>query len=340
MRVILITGLLVSLILSSGCSKNENDPLGPDDNNAVTLKLTVNSAEEYYISLPEAKAVTITDHLLENAWDLHIDNLTNINVNGGSTAPGEVCAMLITGTSYTDFKTAPDGIYNTDTQNGGVIGDEWWDYNPATHIVTPKDQFYVIKAASGDYYKFQISESMFSSRTDGELSFKFEKLTAPAAPEMQDVSGRVRMAVFNLSVAEKSYFQFKKGDAVSVTDPANSQDWDIGSEYVTLNMNGGTSGSGLAGAIAYAATEFDSIKSAPADGYMSDDTTGGTSAIGDDWYDYNPVTHSLTVKDQSWVIRTALGKYAKLQFVKTEFASQNGGVVVIRFEYLEDGNIF
>ena len=339
MRILSIFGLILSLMIISGCSTNENDPVGPD-NGGATLKVTVNAAETYFVNLASGEEVMVADYLIEDNWDLRINNLTNITVNGGASAPGEAYVMLIENSDYAAMKTAPNGIYETDTQHGGVIGENWYWYDPSTHTVNPVEQFYVIKTGSGNYYKFQISESVFTSRTDGELSFKFEKISSPSAPEMQDVSGRVRMAVVELSTTQKSYFQLKKGQMVTVSDVANSTEWDFQTDYVTLNMNGGTSGSGVAGAIVNTVSPFDSIDTAPMDGYVVDDTTNGLSAIGDDWYDYDFVNHTLTAKSYTWLLKTATGKFAKMEFVKVAFSGQSGGVAVIRFEYLEDGNQF
>ena len=64
MRVFL--SLMVFLIFLSiiGCSKNENDPLSANEE-GMTLKLTVNNADVYYIRLQDLSAVEISDPL----WD-------------------------------------------------------------------------------------------------------------------------------------------------------------------------------------------------------------------------------------------------------------------------------
>jgi hypothetical protein len=131
-----------------------------------------------------------------------------------------------------------------------------------------------------------------------------------------------------------------KGEEVDVSNPSSSKDWDLSSDFVTISMNGGTSGSGQAGAIMDMETPMDSIAMAPGDGYMMDDSTNEKMAIGDAWYNYDFMTHSLSAHDYAWMLKTASGKYAKLEFVKTDFAGQSDGVVVIRFMYLESGNQF
>jgi hypothetical protein len=341
MRLVLTFSLMVLVFLISSCSTNENDPIVSDDPESDPILLTVNAAEIYHISLSQKKTVDVVDPLLENSWDICIDNLTHITVNGGSTAPGKVYVHKIETEDYSQVKAAPDGMYATDTQkNGAVIGENWYFYDVSTHSVSPLDYVYIIKTSEGEYYKFRISETVFTSRTDGELKILIDKVPAPAAPEFQDPSGRIRTAVFTLSADKITYFQLSKGEEVEITNPASSNEWDISSDFVTLSMNGGTSGPGQAGAILDQETVLDSISSAPVDGYVMDDSTQSKMAIGDAWYNYDFMTHSLSAYDYSWVLKTASGKYAKLEFVKTDFSGQSAGLVVIRFMYLESGNQF
>ena len=341
MRLVLIFSLAIFVLIMSSCSTNENDPIITDDPESDPIALTVNAAEIYHISLSQKKTVDVVDPLLENSWDISIDNLTHITVNGGSTAPGKVYVHKVETEDYSQVKAAPDGMYSTDTQkNGAVIGENWYFYDVSTHSVSPLDHVYIIKTSDGEYYKFRISESVFTSRTDGELKILIDKVPAPAAAEFQDPSGRMRTAVFTLSADKITYFQLSKGEEVEVANPASSNNWDISSDFVTISMNGGTSGSGQASAILDQETALDSIESAPAEGYVIDDSTNSKMAIGDAWYNYDFMTHSLSAHNYSWVLKTANGKYAKLEFVKTDFSGQTDGVVVIRFMYLESGNQF
>ena len=129
MRFLFTLGLSLGIMILAGCSTNENDPVGPD-NGGATLKVTVNAAETYFVNLASGEEVMVADYLIEDNWDLRINNLTNITVNGGASAPGEVYVMLIENSDYAAMKTAPDGIYETDTQNGGAIGENWYWCSP------------------------------------------------------------------------------------------------------------------------------------------------------------------------------------------------------------------
>lgn len=340
MRLVLTFSLVLLVMIMSNCSTNENEPLDPGTTGSDPISLTVNKAQVYYLSLSQKKQVAVVDSLLENSWDISINDLTNVTVNGGATAPGKVYIHKIETDNYGQITAAPDGMYNTDLHKNPVIGENWYDYNYSTHVVVPRDYVYIVKTTDGEYYKFKISESVFTSITDGELKILIDKVPAPAAPEFQSPSGRIRMALLTLSADKVTYFKLSSGEEVEISNPASSNDWDMSSDFVTISMNGGTSGPGQAGAIMDAETALDSIETAPIDGYVMDDTTNSKMAIGDAWYNYDFTTHSLSAHDYSWLVKTADGKYAKLEFVKTDFSGQSAGVAVIRFMYLESGNQF
>ncbi len=342
MRKFLLSIIAVGILMLSACSTNEN-PVEPTGQGA-TMKLTVTAGERYYIKFSEKSEVTIADYLMEDEWDIVIDNLTRIRVNGGATAPGKVHVLMLDGTDYDKLAKAPDLEYVTDTQDSYAIGEAWYFYNVNDHTVNPLDKIYVIKTADGAFYKFMITECVFSSRTDGEIKFRFDPVDAPAKPEYQDTHARVRYVKFSLSGAEKTYLNLKEGTEVAIGDQATSTVWDLYSDFVTIYTNGGTSGPGQGAGILYEATEFDSVNSAPQEGYVADDTLASPEskwAVGDSWFSYDFNTHSLSVNaDYTYVLRTADGRYAKLEFVAAEFYGQSGGMAVMRIEYLDYGTEF
>lgn len=330
--ILLIIGTI--LLLMIGCSGNENEPLSPEPGGA-TILVTVNASEIYYINLSQETEVDINDPLIESDWDFSIENLTNIKLNGGSTAPGAVYAKLIDGVEYADFSTAPNATYKTDTQNGNYIGENWYYYDISTHTVNPLDTYYVIKATDGNFYKFMISDAVFTSRTEGELTFKVQKINAPSSYDYESTISRVMTHKFPISSAGDSYFNLKQANTVDISDESTSMEWDFRSSYVTIQMNNGTSGPGSSGVIMYEDTEFDSVKAAPNDGYFIDDSTTTQYGIGDSWYTYDFTTHTLTVNQNVYVIDFNNGNYAKLAFLEKDFSGQTGGYAVIKFQYIE-----
>ena len=144
-----------------------------------------------------------------------------------------------------------------------------------------------------------------------------------------------------------SLFSFEKGESVSAAEMSTSN-WDFGMRLTTMLINSGSSGTGDAGVIIQNGI-FDEIPEAPESGYKTDET--GNLAVKDaDWYSYNPVTHTFAPKaGVVFIIRTAKGKYAKMEVIKADPTDDEGNVVVpptqptkirysIRYVYQEDGS--
>jgi hypothetical protein len=84
---------------------------------------------------------------------------------------------------------------------------------------------------------------------------------------------------------------------------------------------------------------FDSVAELPAAGYVA--AAGGRDslhpAIGK-WYDYNYVTHLLRSRAHVYAVRTADGRYAKLEILTYYCAGVGTGCVTFRFAYQGDGS--
>lgn len=338
MKLSSIIVLILSLFILFGCSTNENEPLEPEPA-GEPIKLTVTYDQIYYINFAEKAVVEITNHLLESDWDLSIEALTTIQLNGGSTAPGPVTAAKVEEISFEDVKSAPEVTYMTDDQNGGYIGDNWYYYDITTHTVNPLDHFYVIRATDGEFYKLKISDAVFTSRTDGELTIYIEKVSSPPSYEIQSTIGRTLISEVPLSTIEPIYYNLKDAKIVEVSDETTSMDWDIKTSYLTVQLNGGTSGPGSCAAVMYEDVQFDSLQTIPADGYVTDDSTDAL-AIGDSWWSYDPGTHTLNPLPNIYVIKTSDGHYAKLEFIAKDFSSQSDGKALIKLHYTESTGKF
>jgi hypothetical protein len=318
MKVFSTVVLILSFLIFMGCSTNENEPLAPDPP-GEPMTLTVNYDQVYYINLTDQAVVEVSDPLLENGWDLSIDLLTRIHLNGGSSAPGPVFASKIEGIAYEDVQDAPNVTYMTDDQNGGYIGDNWYFYDVTTHSVSPLDHFYVIRATDGDFYKFKIADAIFPSRTDGELTIFIEKVSSPASYETQSTVGRTLTAEITLSKVESIYFNLKDAKIVDVADGSVSMDWDIKTTYLTMQINGGTSGPGNCAAVMYEDVAFDSLETIPTDGFITDDSTS-----------------ALAIGPNVYVVKTIDGNHAKIEFIAKDFSSQAEGMAVVKLHYTED----
>ena len=79
---------------------------------------------------------------------------------------------------------------------------------------------------------------------------------------------------------------------------------------------------------------FDSVAEVPDNGYLNVIVQGDSShpAVGK-WYDYNYLTHLLRSKGHVYAVRTAAGRFAKLEILNYYCASVGTGCVTFRYAY-------
>lgn len=147
--------------------------------------------------------------------------------------------------------------------------------------------------------------------------------TAPPPPSVVTTSqdGVNETWIDATEYLEFVYLSLATGEQVTVADPLTSSDWDLGFERYLIASNGGVSGPGGVVAAALADQDFDSLLTAPAEGYVSDladdddENENPEYALGD-WFDYAEEDHAVTpTANLVYVIRAVSGTYYKWQFV-------------------------
>ena len=83
---------------------------------------------------------------------------------------------------------------------------------------------------------------------------------------------------------------------------------------------------------------FDQVRSVPADGYLANEGAAEprNPAIAA-WYQYGFFTHVLSPKPHVWAVRTADGRYAKLEMVGYYCPGPQPGCPTFRYVYQGDG---
>ena len=122
-----------------------------------------------------------------------------------------------------------------------------------------------------------------------------------------------------------------------VESPAGGE-WDLAFRRHDILVNGGEGFPGEGGAIALDSVSFDSLAEAPEAGYLG--SAGGrdsSSTAFDDWYDYGFTSHLLEPKPAVYAIRTADGRYAKLQILSYYCPEAVSGCVTFRYAYQGSG---
>lgn len=131
-------------------------------------------------------------------------------------------------------------------------------------------------------------------------------------------------------------FDFSRGSAVPVTDAGG---WDIAFRRFNVMTNGGRGFAGTAGVVDLGVVPFESVREAPATGYVTGDAgRDSTNAAIERWYDYGFTSHVLRTKGHVYAIRTADGRYAKLQILSYYCPGALPGCITFRYVYQGNGS--
>jgi hypothetical protein len=131
---------------------------------------------------------------------------------------------------------------------------------------------------------------------------------------------------------EWTFYSFERGTVVDGTvDP----EWDIAIQRFHLVTNGGPGYPGDGGALAVPA-EFDAVREAPADGYSVTEGRLADAPVNpalERWYTYSFFAHTLEPKPETYVIRTAEGRFAKLRVISYYCPEAVPGCFTFRYSY-------
>lgn len=131
-----------------------------------------------------------------------------------------------------------------------------------------------------------------------------------------------------------SYFDFSRG---AVVDDPEGTNWDLAFRRHSIIVNGGPGFTGRGGVLE-TTVPFDSLTTAPADGYVANRVRGDTvNTVTEDWYEYSWMSHILRPKPTTYVVRTADGNYAKLELLSYYCLGAIAGCVTFRYVYQGDG---
>ncbi len=309
----------------------EVDP--PDE-----VGLAVDASSEWTYLKIGAGVVTTTADALD--WDVGISR-TVFATNGGTSGPGLGGAAWAETSDFAAVETVSTfgfvedaelplpGPPGSGTISSNAILGEWYDYDPATHAVSPKNGVLLVRSADGaSYGKLQIL-----AYADGTYRLRLDPVVAEA-----------RTATFDLDASDGEawvHVAITNGAIVETSSASAELTWDIAFSRTRVRTNGGTSGVGDAAATE-ASSPFAEVSTAPTEGYVADEAlplpgppgsgTYSGNAVLNGWYDYDPMTHVLSVRDVAFVVRTARG-----DFVKLAVEAFDDGLYTLRVAYAGPG---
>ena len=134
------------------------------------------------------------------------------------------------------------------------------------------------------------------------------------------------------------YFNLSVGKVVNIKDPT-SLEWDLAFRRGKVITNGGaTNKFGRGAALNLGEIQFHEVLKAPRDKYVTDSRqkTESENKELNSWYKYNFLTHKLTARKNIYALKSAKGKFAKIQFLS--FYCGNGETGCIKLRYAYQGN--
>jgi hypothetical protein len=133
------------------------------------------------------------------------------------------------------------------------------------------------------------------------------------------------------------FFSFEEGTVVQNPEPLG---WDIAFRRFRVIANGGAGFAGEGGIADLGEASLDGVAVVPSAGYVANTVRSDSinTAI-EEWYDYSYISHLLSPKPRVYAIRTADGRYAKLQFVGYYCPGAVPGCVTFRYIYQGGGGV-
>ena len=262
-------------------------------------------------------------------WDLGFQRF-KVKTNSGISGKGNMEVAKLSGIDFDSLETAPVAGYTIDATDSDDMDKDpdyaflgpssWYNYDGATHQLTPNDYVYVIKTVEGNYYKLKFTNYYDMAGTSGYPSFDWAPIQKPSGMTTSDLEFVVDATEQNTWI----YVDLLDGATVDVTTPKMSTQWDIAISRTKIQSNSGTSGNGLSGAFALATGKtWSEVENSPTVGFVTDEMLPlpGPPGSGEysgnaelnTWYNYDPMTHVVSVKEQIFLVRTAEGEYVKFQ---------------------------
>jgi len=131
------------------------------------------------------------------------------------------------------------------------------------------------------------------------------------------------------------YFDFSRGTVVEDPGPL---EWDLAVRRFQIAVNGGPGFAGRGGVQGLGPVDFDAVQAVPDGGYRGSEAAADSLAPAlERWYDYSWTSHVLTPRPDVYAVRTADGRYAKLQLVGYYCPGAVSGCLTFRYVYQGGG---
>ncbi len=139
------------------------------------------------LDLENGDLFEVEDSSGSSTWDLSIQRFI-LKLNCPLNGPEDAAAQVVLGETYEDYEIAPLDGYIQDTEDNNDDGvpeyvfNEWYDYDMSTHILTPKQQFYIVRNRNDRYFKLQIENYYSSAGTSAMITLAWAEIFTTENP--------------------------------------------------------------------------------------------------------------------------------------------------------------
>lgn len=165
----------IFLLLGAAACADPISPAGPDAGDDLPpgkVETTRNADGSYTTRIDATDAESWTalafatgEEIDGDGWDLSAQRF-HLKLNGGVSGDGGVEVAPLPGAAFADVTAPPSSGWITDAPDGDdddaepdyafEQGDGWYAYDPATHVLTPRDVVWVIRTVDGAHLKLVI----------------------------------------------------------------------------------------------------------------------------------------------------------------------------------------
>lgn len=332
-----------SIPAQSGAFRHESGEGG-----VVTTFVDASSlTDSVYLDLETGLATDV-----DGPWDIAFRRYF-VTTNGGVSGDDGGAATRVPGTTFDALVLAPETGWREDLPdtdddrdngpdtafNGGPDGlDDWYDYDPATHVLSARDVAFAVRSGAGGFFAIQMLGYYDMTGTPALPSFRWKRIeggpirvadAGPIVPRDAGVDASVPIVVpddaITIDASDREvwiYYDLQTSSVMEVADPTTSTTWDLAFRRAAIRTNSGSSGPALGGARATEESEPDAVTSTGTLGFVADEleteVMPGTepsshNPIVGDWFLYDFATHTLSARTVVYVVRTGDGGYARVR---------------------------
>ena len=139
------------------------------------------------IDLETGDVFGVEDPSGSSEWDISVQRFI-FKLNSPLNGPEDVGALIVGDESYEEYEIPPSEGYLQDMEDADDDGvpeyvfNEWYDYDISTHILTPKNQFYVIRNRNDRFFKLYIEDYYSSAGTSAMITLVWSELFTTETP--------------------------------------------------------------------------------------------------------------------------------------------------------------